>query len=100
MCCNPPAILIRASKLAVVNCKVHLLDAASRYCASDECSNITPQHGSEINEDVPRLLLIPHKWPAELMDEHYLPAEFLDFVVDKLKDWTDVDQENNKFVMT
>ena len=76
MRCNSPVILFRASKLVVLNYKVHLSDTALRHHANDKCFKIIPQHGSEINEDVPRSLLTPHKWAADLVDEHYLPAEF------------------------
>ena len=98
--CNPPAIHFRMSALTAVKCKVHLMDTAKTHYNTEGNPNIIPLDGSEIEEEVPRPLLIPHKWAAELVDKHYLPSEFLNFVIEKMEDWSDVEQENNKFLTT
>ena len=73
---------------------------ANRHHAKAGRTNIIPIDDSAIDVEIPRSLLIPHKWAAELVDKHCLPAEFLNFIVDKLKGWTKVEQENNKFLIT
>jgi len=64
---------------------VPLLDSAVRHFDAPNHTNIIPIVGSEIDEEVPRSLFIPHTVAAELVDAHMLPWEFLKCISDKVK---------------
>ena len=86
--------------MAAIKCKVPVLRDAVRHFGVANHAHIIPISGAESDEEVPRSLLLPQKWAAELVDAHMLPGEFLEFVRNKTKTWSDADQDGAKFLTT
>ena len=97
---NPPTLHFQVNNLASLKCRVPLLGSAIAHFGIPNHNHIIPIGGLELEEEVPRALLLPHKWAAELLGSPMLPGEFLQFISDKLKKWSSEEREDAKFLTT
>ena len=88
--CDPPVVKLSVGMLQEFKAQVRTEQEIREHYAQDGASGIVPIDDTEGDRDTTRMVMIPMKWAAELVDKNATPHAFLSFVEHKTKEW-DVD---------
>jgi len=85
--------------LTEVKAKIRTADDIKTHFHGDSPTPIMPISDTKGEHDLTRLVMIPLKWAADLIDKDPSPYKILVYIVRKTNDWADEDEEYQDYLV-